>query len=287
MANENGFEKMTPGQWVMRVLQGILIGVGAMLPGISGGAMCVLFGIYQPMMALLSHPFKAFKKYFFLFVPVVIGVGLGFIGSGKLLATFFEANEFLMICLFLGLIIGVFPSLFREAGAQGRTKKGWTSLVISFVVMLAILIMFKFGFKMEIEPNFGWFVVCGIVWGLSMIVPGLSSSNFLLFLGLYAPMSAGIGNLDFAVLIPMGIGFAVTVLALARSMNNLFEKKYEIAYHFIIGTVLASTLMIIPTSFPSSATTIIIGILLAAIGFFFALWMDKWGEGLKAKAGVD
>ena len=285
MEKQQGFEKMTPGQWVLRVLQGVLIGVGAMLPGISGGALCVLFGIYQPMMALLSHPFRAFKKYFLLFVPVVIGVGLGFVGSGKLLATFFEANEFLMLCLFLGLIIGVFPSLFREAGEQGRSKKGRISLVISFVVMLAILLMFKYGIKMEVTPNFGWFVVCGVVWGLSMVVPGLSSSNFLLFLGLYAPMSAGIGNLDLSVLISMGLGFIVTILGLARPMNALFEKKYEVAYHFIIGTVLASTIMIIPTEYPAIGT-VLIGILLAAIGFFFALWMDKWGEGMKKKANA-
>ena len=282
MSEQTGFAKMTPGQWVLRVLQGILIGVGAMLPGISGGALCVLFGIYQPMMALLSHPFKAFKKYFLLFVPVVIGVGLGFVGSGKLLATFFEANEFLMLCLFLGLIIGVFPSLFREAGMQGRTKKGKASLAVSFLIMLTILLTFKYGIKMEIKPSFGWYVVCGIVWGLSMVVPGLSSSNFLLFLGLYAPMSAGIGNLDLTVLLPMILGFIPTILGLSHPLNALFEKKYEIAYHAIIGTVFASTILIIPTSYPDVGM-VLIGILLAATGFFFALWMDKWSEGMKAK----
>ena len=276
---------MTPGQWILRVLQGALIGVGAMLPGISGGALCVLFGIYQPMMALLSHPFRAFKKYFLLFVPVIIGVGLGFVFSGKLLATFFEANEFLMLCLFRGLIIGVFPSLFREASVQGRTKKGWISLVASFLIMLSILLIFKFGIKMEIKPSFVWYVVCGVVWGLSMVVPGLSSSNFLLFLGLYAPMSAGIGNLDLAVLLPMGLGFIPTILGLSRPMNALFEKKYEIAYHAIIGTVLASTVMIVPTNYPSFGM-VFLGVLLAAVGFFFALWMDKWGEGMKAKEGT-
>ena len=55
--------KMSIGQWLMHVLHGALIGVGAILPGVSGGVMCVLFGIYQPMMALLSHPGKAFRQY--------------------------------------------------------------------------------------------------------------------------------------------------------------------------------------------------------------------------------
>ena len=65
--------KMTLGQWLLRVLHGALVGVGAIMPGVSGGVLCVLFGIYQPMMALFSHPFKALKKYYKLFIPVLIG----------------------------------------------------------------------------------------------------------------------------------------------------------------------------------------------------------------------
>ena len=270
----------TPMQWLLRVVQGILIGIGAMLPGISGGALSVLFGIYQPMMALLSHPFKAFKKYILLFIPVILGVGLGFVGSAKLLATFFEANELMMVCLFVGLIVGVLPSLFREASARGKTVKGKTSLGISFIVMLGVLLFLTHGVKLSITPNFVWFIVCGIVWGLSMVVPGLSSSNILIFLSLYQPMSAGIGSLDMMVVLPMGMGFAATVLLLARPINAVFESHYEEAYHCIIGTVLASTVMIIPTQFPSLSSGLM-GLGVAVIGFIFALLMDKWAERIK------
>ena len=272
-------------QWLMRILQGVLIGIGAMLPGISGGALSVLFGIYQPMMALLSHPFKTFKRYVGLFIPIILGVGIGFVGSAKLLSTFFEANELMMVCLFVGLILGVLPSLFREAGAQGRTRKGKISLAISFCALLALLIFLQYGVQISIAPNAGWFLLCGVVWGLSMVVPGLSSSNILIFLGLYQPMSDGIGSLQLSVLIPMGIGFAATILLLARTVSRIFEKQYEAAYHCILGTVIASTVMIIPFNF-ASVGEVALGVLVALAGFGFALWMDRWGEKLKRSQGV-
>ena len=67
-------QKMTPVQWLLRLLQGAIIGAGAVLPGISGGVLCVIFGIYQPMMELLAHPFKMFKKYYMMFIPILLGV---------------------------------------------------------------------------------------------------------------------------------------------------------------------------------------------------------------------
>ena len=60
------------GLWILRAIQGALIGVGAILPGVSGGVLCVLFGIYRPMMELFSHPAGAIKKYWRLLLPVGI-----------------------------------------------------------------------------------------------------------------------------------------------------------------------------------------------------------------------
>ena len=62
---------------ILRVLQGILIGVGAVLPGISGGVLCVVFGIYKPVMELLGSPFKRFKTHVPRLLPVIIGAAVG------------------------------------------------------------------------------------------------------------------------------------------------------------------------------------------------------------------
>ena len=107
---------------VLRVLQGMLIGVGAVLPGISGGVLCVVFGIYKPVMELLSSPVKKFKTHVPRLLPVIVGAALGFLGVAKVLAFFLEKYPDQSVCLFVGLIGGMLPSLFREAGEQGRTR---------------------------------------------------------------------------------------------------------------------------------------------------------------------
>ena len=111
--NQEQQPAMTLGMWLMRVVHGALIGVGAILPGVSGGVMCVLFGIYQPMMALLSHPVQAFRRYYKLFIPVLLGWAIGFVALAKVVEWAFGADSAVATCLFFGLILGTLPSLWR------------------------------------------------------------------------------------------------------------------------------------------------------------------------------
>ena len=178
---------------VLRVLQGMLIGVGAVLPGISGGVLCVVFGIYKPVMELLSSPVKKFKTHVPRLLPVIVGAALGFLGVAKVLAFFLEKYPDQSVCLFVGLIGGMLPSLFREAGEQGRTRGSWVSLVAAFAVVLALLLSLNV-LSVSIAPSFGWYLFCGFCMALSIIAPGMSFSTLLMPLGLYTPLVDGIGD---------------------------------------------------------------------------------------------
>ncbi len=105
--------------WIFRVIQGALIGISAILPGISGGVLCVVFGIYEPMMALLAHPIRTFKRYSVLLLPVLIGWVLGFWGLAGVVEWLFSSSYNPAVWLFIGLIGGMVPSLFKEAGKNG------------------------------------------------------------------------------------------------------------------------------------------------------------------------
>ena len=131
--------KNTPGQIILRIIQGALIGGGAIVPGISGGVLCVTFGIYKPMMQLLANPFKTFKKYYKLFIPLIIGGGLGFIGFAKVVEMLLKASSVTAIFLFAGLIAGTIPSLFKEASKEGVKKGSWTGFALSLFIMYPIL----------------------------------------------------------------------------------------------------------------------------------------------------
>ncbi len=264
--------------FLLRVLQGTLIGLGAVLPGISGGVLCVIFGVYTIIMEFLADPFRKLKSHFPKLLPIGIGGVIGFIGVAKLLGFFLERYENPSVCLFIGLIAGMLPSLYKEAGEQGRDKKSYTALVIAMIVVFAMLIGLRV-LEVEIAPSFGWYIFCGVCLALSVIAPGMSFSTTLMPLGLYEPFVAGIGNLDFGVLIPGGIGALATVILFAKAVDMLFKKHYSVAFHAIVGVVIAATIMIIPLqSFTASITDCIVNLACLTIGIAAALLLDKFNQ---------
>lgn len=266
------------GGIIMSLIHGAIIGLGAVLPGISGGVLCVVFGVYKPIMELLSHPFKAIKKYAKLLIPVVIGIGIGFLAISRLLGFLLNKYPDPSVCLFVGLIVGMLPSLFREAGEKGRSKGSFISLAVCFVVVLAVLLGLN-AVHVTIVPNFGWYLFCGFCIALSVIAPGMSFSTLLMPLGLYTPLVEGIGNLDFSVLIPAGIGALITVILLAKAVDTLMNRHYSIVFHGIIGIVIAATIVIIPfNSFAAGIKEAVINIVCLAVGIVVALVLDKFNS---------
>lgn len=274
------YDHMGVGLWLLRVIHGALIGAGAILPGISGGVLCVLFGIYRPMMALLAHPIKTFRIYYKLFIPVLLGWAVGFFALAGLVNLLMEVSSAIAVSLFIGLIVGMIPSLYRDAGKYGHRKTGYLSMFLSFVVLFGFLLYLQQGVRIDIEGNAWWFFFCGIIWGLSLVVPGLSSSSILIFMGLYQEMTAGISRFDLGVLIPLVLGILCTALLSARFVNRLFERHHTIAYHAILGIVIASTLLIVPLEF-KDATEVLLSIVCAILGFLAAWGMDRYGQRVK------
>lgn len=262
-------------QFVFKILQGSLVGLGAVLPGVSGGVLCVIFGIYKTIMEFLADPFKRLKTHFPKLFPYGVGFIIGFLGVSKLLGFLLDRYPDPSVCVFVGLITGMMPSLFKEARKKGVSKGSYISMVIGAAFIFTALIGLKF-LNIVILPNFAWYVFCGFCLALSLIAPGMSFSTLLMPLGLYAPFVDGIGSLNFSVLIPGGIGALVTIVLLSRAVNAIFDNHYSVAFHAIIGIVIAATVMIIPfSSFTVSVTSCIINIICIVCGIVVATVLDK------------
>ena len=273
MMNQN-----KPKTFLLRLLQGGLIGLGAVLPGISGGVLCVIFGIYKPIMELLSDPFHALKKHLGLLIPVIAGGALGFLGVAKLLGFFLTRYEAPSVCMFVGLIAGMIPSLFREASEKGKSKKDYPALVIACAAVFAILISLNV-ISVSIEPNLGWNLFSGFCVAMSIIAPGMSFSTLLMPLGLYTPFVEAIGNLELGVLVPAGISALLTMLLLARAINTLMDRYYSVVFHAIIGIVIAATVMIIPFgSFAAGVSACVLNLVCLAAGIVIALLLDRFNS---------
>jgi len=251
-------------EWVIRLLKGVLVGIGFITPGLSGGVLAVVFGLYEPLMRFLGDIRVKFLQNVRFFLPVGIGLGLGVIGFSSVVDYAFNHFAAQFTWLFIGFICGTFPSLFKTAGQQGRKSWHWVLLAGLAVGTFLFMSWIETVQNVTLTPSFGMWLLSGALIGLGLIIPGLSPSNFLIYLGLYQPMASGIKQIDLGVIIPLVLGLAIIVLLLARGISWLFKKAYAIMYHVILGIVIGSTAAIIPGGV--SGWTIAVCALLFAIG---------------------
>ena len=256
-------------RWLRDLPCGVLIGAGAILPGVSGGVLAVVFDIYRPFMEVLTHPREAIPKYWRWFLPIGLGCAIGFLGFAKGIAAAIDVSSTVTTWLFIGLIVGTVPSLFREAGKEGRSIGSWVSMAVCAGAIFFSLFYVGKVICVTVEPNFWWYNFCGALWGMSLVIPGLTSSSVMMALGLYQPMLEGL-----AVLVAFIGGTWLTILLLARLVSWFFRKHYSIAFHGIFGIVLASTLVIIPTSYVG-AWEIVLSAVCCIGGFLLAYFMAR------------
>lgn len=274
-------EKVTQpnkSDWFLRFIKGMFIGSGFILPGVSGGALAAVFGIYERIISFLAHITKNFKENVLFFIPVGLGGLAGVFVLSFAVSFLLGEFETIMLWFFVGCIIGTVPALWKEAGKKGRSTKDFVILAVSFVV--GFLFLWKgstlFG---TVDQNFFTWMIAGALIGLGLIVPGLSPSNFLVYMGMYKAMADGFKSVDMGVIIPIGIGGLVTVLSLSKVMDWVFSRFYAPMYHFILGIVFASTVMIVPTDYSGIGILGFLGCaVLCILGAALGWWMSRLEE---------
>ena len=239
-------------RWLRYLLCGILIGAGAILPGVSGGVLAVVFDIYRPFMEVLTRPRRALPRYWKMLIPLGVGWCAGFMLFAKGIAAAITLSNAVTTWLFIGLIVGTVPSLFREAGKEGRSAAAWVSFALCALAVFGGLFYVSRVAHAEVEPNFWWYNFCGVLWGMGIVIPGMTSSSVMMALGLYRPMLEG----------------------LARLVTWFFRRHYAVAFHGILGFVLASTLVIVPTRY-TGAGEAGLSALCCAAGFALAFFLAR------------
>lgn len=236
----------TPGRWFARLAKGVAVGVGFILPGLSGGVLALIFGLYEPLIRFLADLRKNFVKNLLFFIPVGIGGGIGVVAFAFVVSAAFGRFEAQFVCLFIGFVIGTFPSLYRQAGRRGRRPRDLVILAASAAALFAVMYLGASAAAIQAPQNVPVWFGSGALIGLGLVVPGLSPSNFLIYFGLYGPMSDNIKVLDPSTVIPLTLGLIVCVLLLARAAAWAFDTYYPQMYHLILGTVVGSSLAIFP-----------------------------------------
>ena len=152
-------------RWLRLLVCGALIGAGAILPGVSGGVLAVVFGIYRPFMEVLNDPRRALPRYWRGIPPLALGWVMGFLGFAKGIAAALDLSATVTTWLFIGLIAGSLPALFREAGKEGRGASAWWSFLLCGAAVFAGLYYVDRVLAVTVTPNFWWYNFCGVLWG--------------------------------------------------------------------------------------------------------------------------
>ena len=243
----------SPGRWIKRLIYGALVGVGAILPGVSGGAFCAAFGIYRPLMDFIAHPRRKFKENLLFFLPFLVGCGLGFVLLSGLVGWLLGLKGVgpIVTAFFVGCITGTFPSLFEEANVRQWKVPHYILLAASVgLAGWGLLSMNRVGDMQQLiaDPSslsyvVTW-IVCGAIFVLGFIMPGMSPSSIIMYAGLYEAMTNGIGHMDLSILLPFIFGSALCIVLLTKLVSMLFDKAGRSMFAIIIGVVIASTVLV-------------------------------------------
>jgi len=261
--------------FLFQTLKGVLIGVCAILPGVSGSVLSIVFGVYEPLMAFLAHPVSKLKQSLPLLLPVLIGGLAGILLLSKAIGVLLERWEIPVMCVFAGLMVRSLPSLYKDTIKKGHPRHAWIYAVVTAI--LAIAWLFFTSQNGSYQPSFTlwWWVLCGVIWGLGFIIPGISPSAIFLLLNAYQHMSESIGNLDLSIVLPMAAGLIVTVALLSRFINHLLTRWYAQFMFATFGIVFIFTLAILRLIFSTGIDNALICGFCFCAGFAAAYGMQK------------
>lgn len=233
----------------LNIIKGIFIGAGAIVPGVSSGVLCVIFGIYEKLLDSVLNFFKDIKNNIQFLFPIALGVGIGVLSFSNILNYFLYEFPIQTKSIFIGLIIGTIPSLIKEVNTKEKFKsQNIIYLLITLAIgVITVIIENKMTIVNNIENiNVMYLIICGAMMSVGIIVPGVSSTIILMLLGIYSIYLQSIANLYLPVLIPIGIGLVLGSMIVMKLTKKLLETYYAQTFYSIIGFTIGSIFVLLP-----------------------------------------
>lgn len=309
-------------KFLEHIIIGIIIGISNIVPGVSAGTMFVILGIFKKLIdqvGLCLDEVKTMVKNITKFKEKnggIRAVGIMFknifmsqktflipIAIGMIFAIYFVAKLFSILnpeqilyrnYIFLGLILGGIPALFKElkkgtdiANIKKRKISIYIFMIIGFAMMFVLYLLKvngiglrKVGYEeLSIAMAIPLFLV-GAIAAASMVIPGISGSMVVLILGYYELMTLSISKLNMIFIIPFAIGILVGIMAILKLIKYLLDKHYTRTYSCIVGFVVGSLLMVFP-GLPVGVMGYVITIVCIAIGIMLSYMVEKYSERIK------
>ena len=262
-----------------RVLCGFCLGISVFAPGISGSIMAIIMGIYNKLLDIASNPFKNFKKNFLFLLPLGIGAIISLILFILVFSYLFETYEKAVFMLFIGLIVGNLPMVYKEAR---KSKFKWyyvlgaiTALAVAFIVG----IMSEGAGELQVShgnPNLMYLALSGVLAGAACLVPGMSVSMILIVMGVYDYLITVAKALDIVTIAVVGVSFALSMILSSKIIKYIFEKFSGMAHFMVLGFLTGSVGGIFFT-LPKNGSNLA-GMIMLVIGLAISLFFVYLGK---------
>tara|TARA_B100001248_G_scaffold254969_1_gene234090 strand:- start:387 stop:1244 length:858 start_codon:yes stop_codon:yes gene_type:complete len=281
MRSRNTFDYIT------LFFKGVFMGIADAMPGISGGTIALLLGIYEELIRSISELklslFFELKKGFNPFwkklngnflLTLVSGIGISLISFVKISANFLESFPLFIWSFFLGLIFATVNVIFKLINR-------WSSLNFFFLIISIIFSYFLSSFSVyeTDEISLLYILFSGVIASSAMILPGISGSLILVILGVYAYLIKSLDNLEMIVIFTFIFGALVGLLGFSRILKYLFNKHRDTTYTIMLGLVIGSIEKVWPwnKSFSTelSNLNLLLSISLVILGFVIVLLLER------------
>jgi len=252
-------------RFLRNIILGLVIGIAAITPGLSGGALAAAMGMYEPIIRALSSLSRTFRQSALFLLPITCGGLIGVLAFSHVMEWLMLTNPSQVKLLFLGLVAGSLPALIREANATGFRLR------YILLTVLAVAVMYR-GAPLLVWPQVTegdftslHYVYFGFIYAVGSIIPGISSSFILIHIGSYDDLLRAIATIHLPVLIPAAFGFGLGALSLVRLAERLFARYHGLTYYSILGFMLGSALLIWPDVHLDSMLLANVSVFLAGI----------------------
>ena len=240
-----------------------------MVPGVSGGSMAMVLGIYDRLISSVSSFFKDWKGNALYLIQFGLPALLGIVICASPISSVIDRFPVVSMFFFIGLVFGSLPMLYKTAKIERLNWKYALSFIIGVAVVVAMAYLPPMGGDdVSLEMSVATFllqIVTGIVVAVGFILPGISTSYLLLLLGTYDYVMLAIAQLNIIALIPFVLGFILGVILLTRILEICMQRFPQLTYMMIMGFLIGSLYTVYPGT--PSGWEIPLSILMFAIGF--------------------
>ena len=230
------------------LLKGLIIGSTMLVPGVSGGSMAMILGIYDRLISSVSSFSKNIKRNIFFLSIFALGSIAGILIFARPISSLIDYYPKPTLYFFIGAVMGGIPLIVGKAKIERLSLKTAICILIGLSIFFSIDSIPTGIFYYQGSSSIKSFLILlfvGIITAIALILPGISVSYMLLIMGVYKPTIEAIISLQFSFLIPLGIGILFGIILTTKILEYAM-KKYTTTYLIIFGFILGSLYEIFP-----------------------------------------